>query len=305
MRLAVLLLALWAGTAFAEPARPLRIVTYNILHGGPASGFSDGGTHLPQRLAMAIRALTALDPDIVALQEASRSRRYGNVPEAVAEALGLHLVFAPATDRVFGFRPLGRLLTALLGFTEGSAVLSRFPIVDSEVYDLPRCRRFLDPRILLRAEVATPWGPLQIYSTHTSRNADCQGRRVGEIVRERRDAGPSLLMGDFNMSESSAVLTALREEAAFVDVFRAANPDHAGHTVWQRLEAERSTVFRRVDYIFLLDGQRTAGAVRSSRVVLDRPGQAPDGGPLWPSDHYGVYAEVEIVPTDQPRALAR
>jgi hypothetical protein len=28
--------------------------------------------------------------------------------------------------------------------------------------------------------------------------------------------------------------------------------------------------------------------------VLDHPGQLPDGRTLWPSDHYGVLAEVDI-----------
>lgn len=36
------------------------------------------------------------------------------------------------------------------------------------------------------------------------------------------------------------------------------------------------------------------GRVPASRVVLDRPGRGPDGGPLWPSDHYGVLAEIEL-----------
>ncbi|MES4786441.1 MAG: hypothetical protein C4294_12155, partial [Nitrospiraceae bacterium] len=75
--------------------------------------------------------------------------------------------------------------------------------------------------------------------------------RVGEIVRERRGAGPSLLMGDFNTPETSRVVTTLRNEAGFIDAFRSANPEVPGPTVWQRIEAERPTASRRVDFIFL------------------------------------------------------
>jgi len=59
---------------------------------------------------------------------------------------------------------------------------------------------------------------------------------------------------------------------------------------------ERPTASRRVDFIFVLSGRESTTGVRSSRVVLDRPGHLPDGTPLWPSDHYGVFAEIEIAP---------
>lgn len=55
-----------------------------------------------------------------------------------------------------------------------------------------------------------------------------------------------------------------------------------------------------MDYVFLVPGTDFAGEVLASRVVLDRPGRAADGGPLWPSDHYGVFAEVTAFPP--PRA---
>ena len=84
-----------------DGVRPLRVVTYNLLHDGPGSGFIEGSTYLEDRLEMAIRELKTLDLDILAVQEASDSRRHGNVPERLARALGLHVVFAPATERVF------------------------------------------------------------------------------------------------------------------------------------------------------------------------------------------------------------
>jgi endonuclease/exonuclease/phosphatase family metal-dependent hydrolase len=306
--LAVMMLALWSAAALAGPEeriRPLRVVTYNLLHGGPASGFIDDDTHLEARLEMAIRELAALEPDIVALQEASQSRRHGNVPERIARRLGLNVIFAPATERIFGFWPLDQLIVGLMGFKEGSAILSRFPIVASDVYDLPRCQRWLDPRILLRAELSTPRGPLQIFSTHTARGDECQMQRVVALVREHRGTGPALLMGDFNTPETSHVLAALREEASFVDAFRFANPDAPGPTVWQRIEVERPTASRRVDFIFVMSGLESTTGVRSSRVVLDRPGRLPDGAPLWPSDHYGVFAEIEIAPNPGTALLFR
>jgi exonuclease III len=120
--------------------------------------------------------------------------------------------------------------------------------------------------------------------------------RVAEIVRERAAAGLSLLMGDFNTPETSKVLATLQSEAGFIDVFRTANPETNGATVWQRIQSPESTVSRRVDFILLLNGNESRVSVRSSRIILDRPGQLPDGTTLWPSDHYGVLAELDIQP---------
>ena len=284
--------------ATEEAARPLRIVTYNVLHDGPTSGFIDNDTYLEARMEMAIRELQALEPDVVALQEASLSRRHGNAPERIARELGFHLVFAPATDRIFHVRPLDTLIVGIMGFKEGEAILSRFPIIASAIYDLPCCRSRVEPRILLRADLDTPWGSLQVFTTHTARGDDCQMQRVGEIVREQRGDRPSILTGDFNTLETSKVLTLLRDEAGFIDAFRAANPTTPGATVWQRIRTAESTASRRVDFIFLLVGHTSSVTVRSSKVVLDQPGRLPDGTALWPSDHYGVSADLKIVPID-------
>ena len=304
---ALLYTGLLVSTLFAgapEPnghVRPLRVVTYNLLHDGAASGFVDGRTHLDERLEMTIRELKALDPDIVALQEASDSRMHGDVSQRLATALGLHVVFEPATEHVFGLRPLDWLLVHVMGFKEGSAILSRFPITASVAYDLPRCKKRLEPRIMLHATISTAWGPLQIFSAHIARGDECQIARVGGIVRDGLGAGPSLLMGDFNAPETSPVLLSLRNEAGFIDAFRAANPVTNGPTVWQRIDSPEPTVSRRVDFVFLLNGRSLKASVRSSRVVLDRPGRLPDGTALWPSDHYGVLAEFDLPSADQAR----
>jgi endonuclease/exonuclease/phosphatase family metal-dependent hydrolase len=272
--------------------RPLRIVTLNLLHDGPTSGFLNNGTRLEERMDMVVRELRGLNPDIVALQEASQSRRHGDVAERVAEGLGLRKVFAPATNRIFHLPLLDNAVVGIMGFKEGAAILSRFPIVGSEVYDLPRCRSRFEPRILLRADLETPQGSLHVFSTHTARGDECQMERVGQIVREYQGPGHSILMGDFNTAETSKVLTILRDEAGFVDAFRTVNPSDPGATVWQRIHVEQPTVSRRVDFIFLVPKERSRIAVHSSRIVLDQPARLADGTALWPSDHYGVFAEV-------------
>ena len=290
-----------AGAGREDPTE-LRVLTYNLLHDGPLSGFFENGTHLEERLDMTIQELKRLQPDIIALQEASDSRKHGNVPQRIAEALGSRIVFAPATERIFGLRSLDRLIISALGFKEGPAILSRYPIIASEVYDLPRCRHRLDPRILLRAEIDTPHGSVQVFSAHTSKNDECQLQRVGELFREHRGHGRAILMGDLNTGEQSPVLTGWQKEPGFIDVFRVANPGVSGGTVWQNIHVEQSTADRRVDFIFLLDGRNgKLPVVRSSHLAFDQPGRLPNGDALWPSDHRGVLADIELAPLGSTR----
>jgi endonuclease/exonuclease/phosphatase family metal-dependent hydrolase len=296
-----LVASLGSSAVAAEPPVVVRVVSFNVLHGGPWSGFAGDGAHLERRLEITAAELAALRPDVVALQEASVSRRLGNVPARLAGRLGLHHVYAPATSHVFGDGPLSRLVVGALGFHEGPAILSRFPIAGWDVHPLPRCEHQLDPRVLLRARLDTPRGRLDVFSAHTSRDP-CQVRRVAQIVGQQRNGLPSILMGDFNSVETSVAIRAMTEEAGFIDSYRRANPDARGATVWQRVDALLATASRRVDYIFVVPGLDVAARVRDSRVVLDHPQRLTDGTVLWPSDHYGVLTELEL---EAPPALHR
>jgi endonuclease/exonuclease/phosphatase family metal-dependent hydrolase len=64
--------------------------------------------------------------------------------------------------------------------------------------------------------------------------------------------------------------------------------------VWQRPDAPVRTVGRRVDFIFVAPNGAPAPRVREGRVVLDTPARRVDGSALWPSDHYGVLAVLDL-----------
>jgi endonuclease/exonuclease/phosphatase family metal-dependent hydrolase len=296
LRLGGLLLVLMVAVTATPHAeeRALRLVTFNLLHGGPWSSVTGDDQELESRLAMTIAELRALQPDLVALQESAVTRRRGDVAARIAGALGLAHVHARATERVVWPPLLGRLIVGALGFAEGPAILSRFPITSAEIFDLPRCqRRRLDPRVALRADVQTPAGPIAVFSTHTTRD-DCQTRRVAELALAQNGRA-TIVMGDLNTAETAPVLGTFGDHG-FVDLFRAANPTAPGLTVWQRIDASEPTVARRVDYVFLRPGTGLEARVVSSRLVLNAPRpREGGGGVLWPSDHYGVFAEVGLM----------
>lgn len=282
--------------AVAGPAPPLKCVTFNLLHGGVFSGLKGNAQDLDRRLEMAAKELRILGADIVGLQEASTGWARGNVAERLAAQLGFHYVYAPASFRLFGSEWINTFISRIMNFTEGPAIMSRFPIVASEAHDLPRCGQFTDPRVLLYAELQTPWGRLSVSSTHISRDAcQDQAKSIADFLYDRRGSLPLLLMGDFNATEDSPPIAVLTQ-AGFLDTFRVTNPTAPGLTVWQRVHVPSPTVLRRVDYLFLLPGKDFPGQVLSSRVVLDTPQHFQDGIVLWPSDHYGVLTEVEVLP---------
>jgi endonuclease/exonuclease/phosphatase family metal-dependent hydrolase len=285
-----------SGTIAPEPpARPapltLRFVTFNLLHGGIFSELSGDDEGLEDRLRLAVDGLRALDADVVGLQEASTGRRRGNVTARLASALGYHYIHAPAATRPFRSEHMRRAVASVLGFTEGPALLSRFPIARWRAYELPRCGRPFDVRVLLFAELETPAGRLAAFSAHTSGDA-CHARAVVDLVRANAGPLPAVLMGDFNAPASSPAIQVLTREAGFLDAFGLANPATSGYTDGQDVEVARATASERIDYVFLAPGQRVPGRVVRSRVVLHEPSET--GRVRWPSDHYGVLAEIAL-----------
>jgi endonuclease/exonuclease/phosphatase family metal-dependent hydrolase len=109
-------------TCAAAVAQPLRLVTFNMLHGGITLRRTDG-ERLEERLALTIDGLRALDADVIALQEASAGPARGDVAARVADALGYVEMRAPA-----GYRWIGRMAAWATGFDEGPALLTRLPV---------------------------------------------------------------------------------------------------------------------------------------------------------------------------------
>lgn len=258
----------------------LRIVTINIWNRqGPWD----------RRLALLRAGLRALDPDIIGLQEVLAYPGLGDQATEIG---------------VLPHQAYGKAMTVADGpMTMGNALLSRWPIVDSAVLPLA-CERGEESRSLLCARVETPRGVLPVYVTHLTwqfhmgHEREVQVREIDRAVQDRRgpDDLPALLLGDFNAEpESDEIrflrgLSSLRGRSTYWGDCFGIRGEGAGHTFTQVNDFARALREppRRIDYVFSRGPDRALrGEPLAARVVLDQP---EDGA--WPSDHFGVYAEV-------------
>ncbi len=271
----------------------LRCVSFYLLHGWMVSGSRGPGPALPQRVEVAIREFQQIKADIIGLQEASTGKGRGSVAAQVAARLGLAYVYAPASCRVFPSARFHSLVARVMNFTEGPALLSRFPFAAWRVYELPSGRRVTEPRVLLTASLHTPWGLLPVAVTYTSGVA-AQHRTLAMHVQAQSYALPLLLLGDLNAVEETEAMTVLTQGAGLIDTFRAVHPTAPGYTSDQALALPAATVTQRIDYVLMASGSASPGRLCSSQVILQTPNHFPNGRTLWPSDHYGVLTEITL-----------
>jgi endonuclease/exonuclease/phosphatase family metal-dependent hydrolase len=275
------------------PPETLRVLTLNIWNTqGP----------WPERLRLIRRELAALSPDLVGLQEVlhldDAPPGTKDQAQAIADGLGYHTAFASAWH-------IGG------GLQFGNALLSRWPIVSAENFILP-----VEPddetRALLYCAVEAPWGQIPMFVTHLSwqlHRSDVRQQQVAFIVarvKERapvdgHDGFPPILMGDFNAEPDSDEIRYLRgfnarlgRSVYFADSFAVAGDGSPGYTYARAnayaLRAREPN--RRLDYIFVRGPDRDLrGEPLAARLCFVEP----EGG-VWPTDHYGVLADIQAIP---------
>jgi endonuclease/exonuclease/phosphatase family metal-dependent hydrolase len=253
-----------------QPPIPVRLVTFNIHHGVGVDARHD----LP-RLA---KLLASMDADVICLQEVDR--HYGERTESVdqalllSRALDMQLAWGPAIDEPGPKNKPRRQY--------GNALLSRLPILISDVHRLPGSG---EPRSALRTMVELDGGALWITATHlTTRSAEERATQVAALAglhTEPMDTG--VLVGDFNTEPDAPELGVLRQR--FTDAWRLARArdDQAGWRFWQAdsgMTHPARSPHRRIDQVWVSPGVAVAGAY-----VLDAKGS---------SDHLPVAVDLEV-----------
>ncbi|MBI1877613.1 MAG: endonuclease/exonuclease/phosphatase family protein [Chloroflexi bacterium] len=250
----------------------LRVLTYNLYFGGA------------DRLEDIYTVLAHVDADVIALTEADDPA----VVATLAERLGLHDIWAEGS----GDRHI--------------ATLSRFPILDWQIYRQPPLTQ-----AVLETKLVTPAGPITTYNAHflptlllpfEIRRWQAVGKLL-QVIGARRP-GPHLIMGDLNAIASGdrvlqhnnparmRRLMALQLniifrlavprllKAGYVDCFRHLHPHDDGFT-WMP-----SNPTTRYDYI--LADSILAAKLQRCRVIDDLVVVCTA------SDHFPLLAEFVI-----------
>lgn len=261
----------------------LSVLSLNLWH--------DAGPY-PARRERIRESVQRLAPDVIGFQEALRGASWDQAGDLVGD-LGYHVEFEPATafwrDGAFAF---------------GNAAASRWPIRERAAIRLPESGDG-ETRSALLVQIDAPFGALCFATTHLNwklHHGAVRERQVValcDFVLEHRPRGgfPPVFTGDLNAEPDSAEIRYVSglqslggRSVHFRDAWRVAGGGGPGATWSNRNPYARQShePDRRIDYVFagypLADGR---GRLEHCRVALD---DERDG--VWPSDHFGVYAEL-------------
>jgi len=278
-------------------AMPLKVLTLNIW-------FDQAPWR--ERAALIRGWIDRLSPDVIGFQEVLRGPGIDQLDELVG-ASHAHCAYSPAID--IRERP---------GVTYGNAIASRWPLLRVTHTQLPD-RGGWEKRGAVTARIDAPFGPFSFTSTHLHwrfHHGHVRERQVvavaeaGLACADEGDAGfPTVIVGDFNAEPESDEIRYMRgmhshagESVAFLDAWAVAGDRNlSGDTgrgiTWSNRNPYAALEFepdRRIDYVFTGLARRDGvGHVEACRVVCD----APEGG-VWPTDHFGVYAELRSEPAE-------
>ena len=259
----------------------LRVATINIWNRmGPWE----------ERLPALRAELARLDADIVGMQEVLV------IPEYAFDQ-GALLAAGTPYQVAFGRHPTSA------PHRIGNAILSKFPIAETKVLALPGTD---EERLALFAAIDTPHGRLPFFTTHLNWRLDhghvrqAQVIALAEFIEENapHDGIPPVVTGDFNAEPDSDEIRFLRglttlgggRSYYFADCFAVASDGSPGFTYSRKNDfaAMLREPNRRIDYVFVRGpDERFRGEPLSAEVCF-----ATKHGGVFPSDHFGVVAEI-------------
>jgi endonuclease/exonuclease/phosphatase family metal-dependent hydrolase len=261
------LVLLAPGAALADDERDVTVITYNIHHGVGADDVLD-----TDRIARLIRTE---DAEIIGLQEVDRHfdarSDFQDQARLLARRLHMHYVYGANLD----FEPLE---SGQPRRQYGTAILSRFPIVDHENTLLPGFAGS-EQRGLLEALIKVRGTRVRVYNTHLQHNSPTpesgQAQRqlqVAAILAETSESVglPHTLVGDLNARPDSPEMQPLLDR--FEDAWTLAG-EGDGFTI------SSTNPTARIDYVLV-----------SPEIDVERA-SVPSS---LASDHLPVVAELEL-----------
>ena len=284
-------------------AEEIRVMSFNIWHGGDAGG---------QPLSQTIKAIRAAKADIVGLQEthghAANGVRRDN-GQQIADVLGWNYFDQGDRTGILSRFPIEAATEKKWGveieYSAGKTLLfanAHFPSSPYQPYQLLNIPYGNAPFITTEAQ-AIEWA-------NKSRGANV-GRLLLDLEPSLKKGTPIVLTGDFNEPsfqdwtpravdaklcpiEVSFPATKRVTSAGFVDAWRAVHPDEVKSPGWTWTPTtapdDPKDKHDRIDFVFV-----TAAHIEVTKCErVAEPGNSEITVAPWPSDHRAVVATIEI-----------
>ena len=230
------------------------------------------------RRELIVQQLGELKPDMLALNEIHIPEQTGRwLQRAAAARLNIRYALLQQS-KVGDDSP-----------TQAEGLLTQYPVTETASLDYRshNC-------VALAARFEINGRLLDVYVTHliAARVEDSARQyQVGQLrewIRTRADADFSVVCGDFNATPdqpsirlmSGAFRPTQTQPTAFTPLQEPGGSPT--HPEWERFD-------RCIDYVWVTESIK----VRASGLCFNKP--APDNLTLWPSDHVGVWADLELV----------
>jgi endonuclease/exonuclease/phosphatase family metal-dependent hydrolase len=245
----------------------LTVLSANLWHDWPHH------RRLFDRLKSFVQLVEQKAADIVLLQEVARIPGI-RADEWLAQRLGMAYFYIRANGD-----------EESIGFEEGLAILSRFPLTDPQVKQLGEAFNPFTRRMALSAHVETSFGGLRAFCTHLALIQGHNSKQVDQLqqwVSTTTHKETALIGGDFNAPETSSQI--IKTKRSWLDTFRSLHPDKDGTT--HELKTPWGKVLRRarLDYVFLQPGERRWQILEAAHLKSENV-------PL--SDHHVVMARLK------------
>ncbi len=252
----------------------IKIMTLNVNSYGTRQG------PWPVRVGLIREIVEDACPDVIALQAVHRDPAQFQGEDQAEQLANLFNRYGTVY-----FKPG---MTFPDGQEEGSAILSRLPVVERDfklLTSLPGVEDDLR-RVFLHTQLRLATGWLHLFNAHFS----WVERQVELNVREVLDdmegiSGPALLVGDMNTPPDSRVLEPLRA-AGWTDIWAAFYPNQDGFTF-----SEEGALARRIDYAWA--NPELKERVRGIKIIAGEV----EGIQARPSDHAGLLVSLDLAPS--------
>lgn len=285
-----------------------KILTYNIFHDLPAY------RQLDRRLDLIAAQIAVERPDVIALQEVSRTALCGDVGARLRNLTNKCCGSSPyrldyaradgAGEGEFAFED-GVALMSLLAPSGQPEILKFEAQVALSAHLAGHHYRLPDDRIAMRMRyVLTGDREIEVCVTHLTDRRETidgvparlmQARELARWIQTATDPSvPLVLGGDFNDVPDSETIQAIKA-AGLTDIWETAGsgPGYTNDKSDIDPESPDGSHNQRIDYLFFRPGNG-GFEFEDVRLFLDRPSQTSEEGWLWASDHMGVIATIRL-----------